>query len=742
MTDNIIDSRWKAAKVLVDGPIAGTYSLAIVNRRFAVSLLDLGLDVYVTQREGPDPLMDPYFLAESELADRYIQYDEISGLRFDVHTKNDWPMSPLPRCAPLLTAHCYAWEESLFPTPVISQLDGFDAIFCTSRYTIEALDCSGYTGTTFYMGNGVDHLAATPFPKFKSGTKNGAAVNFLHISSGLARKGVSDGLAAFINEFSEADDVYLTLKTHHNPYNEIYQCVEHIPNSLKSRIKLDDSDLSSEEICKLIEDADCCFLPSKGEGFLLPAAEAMLLGTLVCSTYAGGNREFCTPETCVLIPTAFAPSRSIISNGKSAWLEATHADIRAGLRKAYEICKGSDRSIHSAAHNAVRSFTWNRAAKLFLDGLEALSFRNRSGGPSMAKGKICLISTFNQQCGIATYTAALYDHARSDPRIDLTVYSELLSVEKDQHDGHDVTRVWDRTARGIDRLIGHLLDNESGASFIIQHHPGIIGWKDLTRLCKALLPRSKSVSVEIHSTDGNRKEIANFFRTIGDQGKVVVHNISDYFVFVNGLRSANNVYLFPHPAPDRTAQPSLIGDGYNIFSYGLCSPHKNFQHLFNITRELRARNKSVKTNIITAVNPNSPESIHYSNYLYNLRDSLGLRDVVTLNFDFVPADSLVEAAREANVAIFCYADVNEGASGAVRIPLSCGLPTITSLSPIFADLAGICEQVTTSNEIKTSDLIEKLVEDEYIRRSIIEKQSNFVSFTSWQKHWTRLSKLI
>ncbi|MCJ2088834.1 glycosyltransferase [Methylobacterium sp. E-005] len=512
-------------KILVDGPVAGTYSLALVNRHFALALMRLGFDVYLTQREGPDPKTDVYFQSHPELSEKYIDRDEVLSLSFDVHTKNDWPIQESPRLAPILTAHCYAWEESVFPVSVTSELAKFDAIFCTSQYAIDALRCSGYIGPTYYMGNGVEHIEPERTGADRKKPRASRGVHFVHVSSGMPRKGMREGLAAFFEEFRDDKDVHLTIKTHYSFDNELYELVRNLGPEERSKITFDDSYMSPGAIRDLIASADCCFLPSHGEGFCLPAAEAMRLRTLVCTTDSGGNREFCTPDTCILIPTRFAPSKTAIGQGRSAWLQASRSDLRAGLRRAYTVCKSSDQSLQRRAYHRIRKFTWTRATQNFIAGIDTLLMERPPVTDQTSKKRICLISTFNQRCGIAAYSEDLYATMKKADVASTLIISENIAQELiTKPDDSNVLRLWERTGEGIDRLVNYTSNNEMGSHFIIQHHPAIFSWRELTRLCEGLKSGSGIVVVELHSTDGDAHQLSEFIEKTSRYARIIVHS--------------------------------------------------------------------------------------------------------------------------------------------------------------------------------------------------------------------------
>ncbi|MCJ2073933.1 hypothetical protein MKK75_34955 [Methylobacterium sp. J-030] len=74
----------------------------------------------------------------------------------------------------------------------------------------------------------------------------------------------------------------------------------------------------------------------------------------------------------------------------------------------------------------------------------------------------------------------------------------------------------------------------------------------------------------------------------------------------------------------------------------------------------------------------------------------------------------------------------------MRVPLSCGIPTITSRSSIFSDLTGICHQIDTHETVSAADHIEDLVSDAGKRKKLIDKQSDYINFSTWGNHSSRM----
>ncbi len=118
---------------------------------------------------------------------------------------------------------------------------------------------------------------------------------FLHLSSCFPRKGVDILLRAYARAFRRGDPVRLVIKGFANPHNDVA--------SQLVRLRGDDPDVAEIELIEtetdeagvlaLYRDADAVVLPTRGEGFNLPAAEAMAAGLPVIVTGHGGHMDFC-----------------------------------------------------------------------------------------------------------------------------------------------------------------------------------------------------------------------------------------------------------------------------------------------------------------------------------------------------------------------------------------------------------------------------------------------------------------
>lgn len=734
-------------RILVDGPIAGSYSLAVVNRQFSEALIELGLDVYLTQREGPNPLEDAHFAAHSHLKKRYIPYKDIGNHLFDVHTKNDWPVFSEPRCGSLLVSHCYAWEETIFPPHVMMQLDRFDAIFTTSKFTEDALVYSGFIGRVQTIGNGVNHLlsASKSEPSLRSVRRDEDTFTFLHISSGLLRKGIDIGIKAFIAEFADEDKVRLRIKTHPSETNTIYSCLSSLSAKERSKIDLIDTDMSTSEIVELIKDADFCFFPSRGEGFLLPAAEAMLLNTPVCVTACGGNAEFCNSETAIIIPTYISQSKSHISNGSAAWFDFDEADVKKALREARSMQSEALAAMTSAAHKKIKQFTWSTVAKKFVVAIEDLISEQSiaSNIDFQSNEKLLLMSTYNQKCGVATYSSYISD-AFAVYRSPIKILAEDVSSDKlTSPDDDQVIRVWTRDQNLKHKVVNSLKAMESVDHLLIQYHPGFFSWKDLGSLVLEVKKYTKTVTVELHSTDGHVSDIKYFLDRLAGSN-IIVHNGSDYTKIVSCLRRYQNVYLIPHPTIElghnmTMGNASTGKNDIKIFSFGICWPHKQFEKIIEAVRFLKNRGHNVSATIVTSIVDTDYRSVSYAHDLQVYKELLNLSDEIQIVNEFLPSDEVIALAQKSSIAFFPYKEVNEGASGAVRVALASNIPVLISNSTIFEDIVHICKVCDVEDVLQVSKNVLELASHP---QPALAVQTVYKEYTSWSKYVKRIRRIV
>lgn len=328
--------------IRLEGPYDSSYSLALVNSAIARALSERGdrISLWSTDGFGDNPPNEAFLSANPDLA---AMHDR-QPLRVEVTLRNLYPPRTNAMTGQQRVLGPYGWEESGFPRDWIQ---GFNrrltGVLCMSDFVREILIANGLrvpAVTTGIVADGLLHHEPRALDfELPEGYR------LLHISSGFPRKGV-DRLLAGLERLPSA--VTLIVKTFPNPHNDVarqLQALGYLRRPVETReplravtpeagtasvtrwsrgervVLLIDADLPPEQIVWLYRQCDLLVAPSRGEGFGLPMAEAMLFGVPVVTTDSGGQRDFCTPETAWLVRSHQVPARTHFGLSGSCWAE-------------------------------------------------------------------------------------------------------------------------------------------------------------------------------------------------------------------------------------------------------------------------------------------------------------------------------------------------------------------------------------------------------------------------------------
>ena len=137
-------------------------------------------------------------------------------------------------------------------------------------------------------------------------------------------------MRAFCEEFKAGEDVRLIIKTFPNPHNEIEKIVREIDGEYPRHapIEVISTPLDLGEMRYLYAHAGCLVSASRGEGFGLPVAEAMLVGCPVIATIYSGQADICQAEHCWPVDYKLEPARTHLTEGNSFWAEPSVDSLR------------------------------------------------------------------------------------------------------------------------------------------------------------------------------------------------------------------------------------------------------------------------------------------------------------------------------------------------------------------------------------------------------------------------------
>ena len=711
----------------IEGPFDSSYSLALVNRELALALRQKVDKVALYSTEGPgDFSPNPDFLSAHPDINELWRNSETCG-HPEVALRNLYP----PRVTDLhgLTTALgiYGWEESAFPPAWIDSFNQhLDLVATMSTYVSKTLLDNGLCKPCMTVGIGVDHILRVkpkPLPlSLPSGFR------FLHNSSAFPRKGIDVLLNAWVQAFSARDPVALIIKTFPNPHNTVAEQIARLSDQYPDHAPIQwiNEDLSPGALVSLYRECQALVAPSRGEGFGLPMAEAMLFDMPVIVTGYGGQTDFCTEKTAWLIDYQFAKAQTHMSLYDSVWVDPKVKSLADLMRQIFFSPAKDIRKRTIVAKNLLLSrFTWSAVA----DRL-ALAVKTLDQQPLFdASPRIGWISSWHTKCGIATYSNYLVSQLNSSKVFILANRASELTHQ----DGPNVFRCWNMGWQ--DRLedLTALVKMLSITSLVIQFNFGFFKLEFLAKLINKLSDNGVKIYFFPHSTADVAQPFKASLKTITSTlhrvDRILVHSIAD----LNRLKEfglVSNVTLFPHGVilPQEGNQRLAIREKMGIAnkkviaSYGFLLAHKGVAQLIEAFARLLAEFDDLHLLLVNACYPIA-DSREEQQRCQRLIQELGIAAHVTMINDFLPNEESLSLLNLAELIVFPYQDTQESASGAVRQGLAANRPVLCSPLAIFDDIADAVLflpgrsvsdiQQGISDFLKTPDQIDKQIHRQF-----------------------------
>jgi glycosyltransferase involved in cell wall biosynthesis len=680
-------ARLQQSRVFFDGVFKGDYSLAIVNRYLARGLIREGVNLSLhSSEEGWET--DPMLIEMPDVFGRFVHsYPEIGT--FDIHLRNTWPPKADDMIGRRLNAFaCFAWEELVFPSDLVDHFNAhLGLVMATANFVRESLRRSGLRIPIAVVGDGTDHVNEFQRTSLPASLQRSDRARVIHVSSCFPRKGSDLLVKAFADTFTNSEPVELVIKTFDNPHNSIEQFVAEIrqerPDSAPIRVLK--QSMPYPQLVELIRTSDVLVAPSRGEGFGLPLAEALLLGVPVVTTAYSGQTDFCTEATAWLVDYKMTQSEAHVSAGSGMWADPDLPSLRRQLRHALTNSNASREKVASAQVLLKGHFKWADVVRRTVQAIDATMAANTisvEGAPLL----IDLVSTWSQVCGIATYSEHLFGTPSLAPTLSRILAREVrgdrIEVKQDGVlvESPLVSRPWGYDRAGIGRLAAELALGQ-GDVLWIQHHPGFFSDQDMSQIAEALgrsLYRVKAVT--LHNVHDTLKDCVASW--LSEFDVVFVHSQSD--VDLLRQRQVTSFVVIPHGMLARSVGSPCDTPEFTIGTFGFLYPHKNVPLLiegFSLARRIEPR---LRLRLLTCTKRDQA-SWRERARVEAIIEHLSLGDVVETDFRFLRDEEVIDRLSQCNLLCFPYGQSNESASGAVRLALAADRPIVCSRSAVLKD---------------------------------------------------------
>ena len=167
--------------------------------------------------------------------------------------------------------------------------------------------------------------------------------NFAFIGEFVERKNLQALVKAFHMEFDTDEDVNLYIKTSQQSLDYVQNYFKQVKEGLKLRKNYKEEivicgQLSEEDYLSVLAQCHSFVMPSRGEGFCIPALEAMSMGIPVIYTQGTGMDDFCSGISVKSQESPCFGAMSTLHNMYTAnenWMEIDIKSLMFAMRQAF-----------------------------------------------------------------------------------------------------------------------------------------------------------------------------------------------------------------------------------------------------------------------------------------------------------------------------------------------------------------------------------------------------------------------
>jgi glycosyltransferase involved in cell wall biosynthesis len=341
------------------------------------------------------------------------------------------------------------------------------------------------------------------------------------------------------------------------------------------------------------------------------------------------------------------------------------------------------------------------------------------------KLRIAMVGVWGIPCGIATYTEFLVQELRAAGH-EVTIFAEHSQSAVEEP---FVVRCWSR-GESLAKLTKSLKKHDPDVIFI-QHEYGIFpDARKWTGFISQI--QDYNYYVVLHSVYKHRdKAVCEAICK-----NIIVHSdLAKEVLLEKGI--ASNIQVIPHGCMQITEVHRLWNiyrSPHTILQFGFGFEYKGWDVALDAVAILKETHPDIFYLILFSESNFVPE-IHNAQYqrIVDLIQSKGLEEHVAVIRGFQSDESLANFLRTVRVAIFPYTahpdHVVYGSSGAARLALANGTPTIVSKVPLFYDLGETLPRVENAEELAAE--IDKLFSSNVAYRKQVKKQQEYVQRNTW-----------
>ncbi len=231
----------------------------------------------------------------------------------------------------------WLWELETLPKPWLKYLDYVDELWVPSEFIAEAARKETAKPVTVIPYGIEVKKAERTRADFDMPEDQFIALSMYDSNSYVHRKNPMAAIEAFTEAFAGNGNAMLIVKINHPKEEEIRQLEEQLTQT-EVRYRLIQERMEREELNALIACCDVFISLHRSEGFGLPVAEAMALGTATVATNWSASAEFMSAEGSCRVGYTMVPVGDRYQHPEEGqvWAEPDIHEAAGYLKKLYE----------------------------------------------------------------------------------------------------------------------------------------------------------------------------------------------------------------------------------------------------------------------------------------------------------------------------------------------------------------------------------------------------------------------
>lgn len=339
--------------------------------------------------------------------------------------------------------------------------------------------------------------------------------------------------------------------------------------------------------------------------------------------------------------------------------------------------------------------------------------------------RIAFVGVWKIQCGISTYAEELFPRMGAQVK-DWKIFAEHSDTAVIEE---GVERCWTR-GEPLTELIANINAFDPDVVYI-EHEFGIFPNARHWLSFMAQMQKYK-VFVKQHSIFYHKDKLI----CESAVPNIIVHsNIGKRVLEEKGVSS--NISVIKHgcfPCENEKRHWNMYHSEHTLVQFGFGFEYKGWEVALEAISILKEKFPKVFfTGLFSESKFNKLFHTNYYNRLAALIKELDIDEHVALIRGYQTDEALDAYLRTNQVAIFPYVLNGEhtvyGATGAARLAMAAGTPTITSFVPQFDDIDGVCPR--PKDGIELAQEIERFFLSKEVRDEQIKRQNQFLIDNSW-----------